>query len=243
LEDEFAHVLVYAQLCAQYLPAIIDGFLGQVPERGQNAFLVIQNARFGVLANLQFSPYFAKYFRSSDPRASNNRRLPGALADRLLLVAPVYDQVFMEPMKDPEGDIIDFREPTANVLIFMGTICMMYIKNDINTVVPRATRNKLSEFLDKWCTREPDGKLADACRLVLMLFNVDDRESKWAHFGSEKERARKHRKFLGGWDKCGLPTCDKRDGLKTCAKSVSPLKPLQKSLTVDFSQGAKLSDM
>lgn len=169
LEDKVHLAQVGAEFGALYLRGTVAGFISyplqSLPQAKLNAVFAIQNAYLHVLTWMQLSPYFAKYLRSSDPRASNNKQLATVLAERVLVVAPMCDQSLRDPSKIPAG-AIDFLGPVTSTLDFLNNICVFYTKHDINTVVPDHTRIAMNQFLRKWCV----GSNVELARVSKTLF-------------------------------------------------------------------------
>ena len=74
------------------------------PKTETNEDLTLHNAYLEMLVATQHTPYFAKYLRSSDPRATDNTRLAPVLASRLFALAPRWDQQIFNPPSDRQPD-------------------------------------------------------------------------------------------------------------------------------------------
>ena len=175
-----------------------------------------------MLMEIKSSPYFAKYLRSSDPRAVDSKRLPSALAERLLTMASLWDKT---SKKDIKGDYEQMLVPALELL---ETLCMVFVKEDIDTVVPPAMRQRLEPILSRWVSMGRGTPLGHLSASLSVQFNLDNALllGKTVESGinekmvSVKGAYKMGRKMAGGWAECGLPTCDKRSDLKTCARLV-----------------------
>src|SRR5580698_665226 len=102
METEEQQDIIWCRFCAFYLPGLVDRFLDPPAVTSTtDPELVVDfrcwNVYVEMMVQIQHTPYFAKYLRSSKPIAAKGKLLPRVLAERLLERAPRWDQLMLRP--------------------------------------------------------------------------------------------------------------------------------------------------
>ena len=188
------------------------------PEAETNEDFTLINAYFEMLAAIHLSPYFAKYLRSSDPRASDNKRMAEFVAQRIIALAPRWEQHLLDPPRDKIP--ASYSSSLCSALQLLTTILTTYVEKDIDTIIPKETRDTLSVFLRRWEKKFQTVMLGEVSSGVLIRFSLDDDQTEK---DGMKSHVKKIRRVVGGVEQCGLPDCSKTDSLKACGRLVSVL--------------------
>jgi hypothetical protein len=214
MESEEQQEIVWSRFCALYLPATVDRFItpptisSKKPE--EIAKFKIFNPCSEMLVHIQHNAYFAKYLRSKKALAASGKQLPRVVAERVAELGFAWEPELRNPsLRELEEHYISILGSAVQLL---STLCTSFVKEeDLESVVPKALRDKLKPLLKTWAQRYRNQFFGDVTLRVLAAWSpgVDP------VFNDE---AKKVRKRTLGWDQCGLPGCAVKTGLKACGK-------------------------
>jgi hypothetical protein len=218
MEHEIQQDIVWARFCALYLPDTVARFLDPpavttISDPEHAVDFRCWNVYLEMLVQIQHSPYFSKYLRSSKPTAAQGKRLPSVLAERLLDRAPRWDRLMQN---EPQIFAPHYHESIASSSVqLLSTLLAAFVKQrDQEAVVPRVTRDALLPWLQTWARRysgrnaSPTG-LGEVCLWAQIPKVVDI-----------TREAKTFRKAGLGWETCAMPGCGKTSDNKACAKYV-----------------------
>ena len=167
------------------------------PELTQDFTLI--NAYIGMMVSVQHVPYFMHYFRSSNPVAQPGKQLPAVIAERIVKLAPRWDTQMVIPGSDYEDSL-------GNAIQLLTTLCTIFFKENLDSVIPKTTRTALQPWLRKW-TNQGEFLRTVSVRLVDIFSNP--------FFQSDVQS---FRRMLKNWDTCALPGCGSKKDLKVCSR-------------------------
>jgi hypothetical protein len=219
MEDEDQQEVVWARFCALYLPDTVERYLNPPPlpsgSTDADADFITDyktyNAYLEMLVQIQHSPYFAKYLRSRNAVAVDGKRLPGALAARVLEQSSRWDRLMLtKPRNRPE---LYYESAMESCLQLLSTLLAAFVKvEDQEAVVPMATRQALLPWLIKWTRRYSNNS-------ELLLGSVAHRV--WAQLSPEvdiKDAVKQVRRTHKNWDACAMPLCSSKADNKACGR-------------------------
>ncbi|KAJ7510297.1 hypothetical protein B0H11DRAFT_2269704 [Mycena galericulata] len=218
-ESQEQRDVIWSRFCALYLPATIDRLLNlpvptdatSAPQLEMKADFFANNPWHEMLVQVQHIPYFAKYFRSSNPIAAPGKRLPQVLAERLAQVSERWERKLTALARSPsdkeEGEY--YMAAAGSAIQLLGTLCTQFInEKDRTAVISRAIQQKLLPVLTLWGRRYSGQFLGDvSLRMVAYMSDA-------APLDRDFNRIRRMNK---NWEVCGLPSCSVRKELKVCA--------------------------
>ncbi|KAJ7629476.1 hypothetical protein DFH06DRAFT_1338356 [Mycena polygramma] len=212
-EDE-----LWSEFCALYLPTTVDQLLdlptpidAQTEEdRDMVPDFIANNPWHEILVCVQHIPYLAQYLRCTKPVAVGGKRLPQVLADRLADISARWETRMTTPANTPHARAKRqfYMDAAGAAVQLLSTLCTHCINNsDRNAVISLATQQRLLPILTIWSHRYNGQFLGDvSLRMVAFMSKTLDRDFKTI------------RKLIKNWDVCGLPSCNVRKNLKTCAR-------------------------
>ncbi|KAF5392916.1 hypothetical protein D9757_000813 [Collybiopsis confluens] len=168
---------------------------------------VLFNPWLRMLIIIQHNPYFGKCLRSRQPVASENLDLTRVHAERLLHLAPRWDQELPKPPSDLRGY---YRGAAADVTQLLSTL--------LELLLPTETKQSLLPFFKRWRDRFSSDSnsvsLGNVCfRIVLQLTPAQDQDPR------VRGHTKKVKKTLKGWNQCRFPICNVDSGdLKIIAR-------------------------
>ena len=217
MEPDQQRNVLWAQFCALYLPDLVSLYLDlpaleYVTDPEFAMYYQLWNSHSDMLARVQHTPYFSKYLRSNKPIAAPGKRLPSVIAERLLKLAPHLDHRMQ--VGTPDLPTTFYQEFTSTCVRLLSTLLAIYVKlPDQEAVVPKATRQGLRPWLERWdelygpgTSRPVFGNTISATWSLLSLTH------------NIRGTARAVRKRLINLHRCALPSCDAKDNLKACIK-------------------------
>ncbi|KAF9043493.1 hypothetical protein BDZ89DRAFT_1199231 [Hymenopellis radicata] len=199
----------WSQFCASYLPKTVEMFIDPPPINnpaippGIVEDMILHNAYLSMLVAVQHVPYFLHYFRSTSPIAEPGKKLPSVIAERIISMAPKWD----ERMLNPKGDFSEpqYHETLADAVQLLGTLCTIFRKSK---PLSSDIKSKLLPWMKKWGTRYRGTLLGTVCTRLQSIFR--DPEFKLDVKGM--------RNILKNWDNCAYPGCRATADLKACAR-------------------------
>ncbi|KAJ7271039.1 hypothetical protein C8J57DRAFT_296185 [Mycena rebaudengoi] len=209
------------KFCANYLPATVDRFLNLPVQTDWHPVdpttkldLPLKNPWLSLLVSVQHTPYFAKYFRSSHPTATDGKQLPRIIAERLVSLSERLESRMTTPIPNQPGIQEYYGDIAANALQFLSTLLTHFShRSDIHTIIPPQTIAQLLPSVSKWRVRHRGQFLGDVSfRVQAYLSGMMQRDPELKSFSEEA------RKTWKNWEVCGLPSCQIKKDLKACGK-------------------------
>ena len=225
LETEPDQDAVWSRFCSVYLPALVDRFLDPytpMDDMGDSSALKqdykLNNPWFSTLVAIQHSPYFGKYLRSQKPIAVNNLRLTQIIAERLIVLAPRWDNEIRRPRSEKQRHYVNC---ISNAVQVLSSLCASYTSKApvSESILSVDTKAKLLPFVQEWRDdiQFKSTFLHDvSSRLCLQLSATKNSNPEFYRM------ILKFKKRLKGWDRCGYPFCsanqEKSSNLKACGR-------------------------
>lgn len=216
MEEDGQLEAVWAPFCALYLPATVDRFLDPPTVVNDDPEIVadfkLYNVYSQTLEQVQRSPYFIKYLRSTTPCAVNGKRLPRVIAERLAERAVRWDRAMALP--PPNYPPMHFVAMIAGVCQLLSKLITILKDLDRNTnsadSVPAEAKAALLPFVARWAGRYR-GELGTifSCTYLFLAGN------EIITLAAPHVRRRFKKMQV-----CALPECNIEENLKLCTKYV-----------------------
>jgi len=201
---------------AKYLPSLVDRLLDLLPPgahrlegEGADNYPILNI--YHIALKFADNAYLAKYITSSKAIAQGGERLPNAIAERLLEIAPKWDKRDLTRPSRPhiyEGCIF-----CAVSTLYAFAI----MSKDYH--IAEATTTKLVGWLDTWAANDSwsesmmsDTGVNNVPAVCVVLSGLLKRASNFTASAKEKRRA------FRCLEVCALPTCTVETNLKTCVR-------------------------
>jgi len=228
-ESEQQQDMINSQFCAIYLPDTVSRYLDlpqlhpeDVTDRDFVVPYQLYNSYLETIVRTQRAPYFVKYLRSNAPIAAPGKRLPAAIAQRLLDLAPHLDprMQFGSQIGTRCRAKVFYLSVANNSVKLLNTLLSIFKFSkmpDQNALVPAAVQEGLLKWLKLWEQRYPWSTYDDSAesRFGSICWVL------WAQLSPEMDVRRDikiYRRVLKNEDECALPSCSVKDNCKVCAK-------------------------
>ncbi|PPQ97576.1 hypothetical protein CVT26_002363 [Gymnopilus dilepis] len=205
---------VYNKLAALHVAAMVDRFLEPppLPAGAGNDFVEdykLNNVYVEVLGTISHTPYFAKYLNSDLPAAQGGKQLMRTVAQRLVEVAPSWDQKMLIPQ--PRREPGYFESAAATAIQMLSTLLAFFTEEpqDSPIRISKELKDQVLPWLRKWERRHSRiflGKVCERTRSQLEGDMVVTAEAKLM------------RRMLLNLDRCGKRGCQSKSHLKVCSK-------------------------